>query len=157
MKWDYIIQGSIILSGLFIGMHFSKVAYAEHEKLGHSDLKAHTEMDHGNLDLSAEEDIPKIIDFKVIKDPMSGWNVFVDVQHFKFNPSQASQAHVAGEGHAHLYINGNKIARMYDRWFHIPELIKDKNEIRVTLNSNDHQTFTIGGRPIEKTILLEKD
>ena len=157
MKWETIVQGGIILFGLFTGAHFSKIAYKEHEKLGHSELKAHKGMEHGTIDISKDRIIPKIIDFKVLKDPMSGWNVYVQVSNFRFAPENASQPHRQGEGHAHLYINGNKIARLYSNWFHIPELIKDKNEIKVTLNSNDHQTLTIGKQAIEKIIIKEKD
>ncbi len=153
MKWETIVQAAIILIGLCIGAHFSKVSYDAHEKLGHSELKAHKEMDHGTLDVSKDQVIPEITDFKVIKDPMSGWNIYVQVKNFRFAPEHASQAHQSGEGHAHLYINGNKIARLYGNWIHVPEFIKDKNEIKVTLNSNDHQTLTIGGRAIEKKII----
>lgn len=152
-----IIQVIIITVGLFVGAHFSKMAYQEHEKLGHSELKSHKGMDHGILDISHEESTPKIEEFKIFKDPMSGWNVYIQVSHFRFAPERASQAHHPGEGHAHLYINGSKIARIYGNWFHIPELVKDKNEIKITLNSNDHQTLAIGKEVIEKLIIKEKD
>lgn len=157
MDWKKIIQVGIILFGLFIGAHFSKVSYLEHEKLGHSDLAAHKGMDHGTIDISKERVIPEIVDFKLLKDPMSGWNIYVQVNNFRFAPEHASQPHREGEGHAHLYINGNKIARIYSNWFHIPEFIKDRNEIKITLNSNDHQTLTIGKQAIEKRIIKEKD
>lgn len=154
MKWESIIQISIIVFGLFYGVHFSKVAQEEHEKLGHSDLKTHQGMEHGTIDISREI-IPEITDFRVLKDPMSGWNVYVQVRNFRFAPEHANQSHQQGEGHAHLYINGIKIARMYSNWLHIPELTKDKNEFKITLNSNDHQTFTIGEQTIQKTIIKE--
>ena len=153
----WIIQAIVIAIGLFIGVHFSKVSYEEHEKFGHSELKAHGEMDHGILDISNEKSIPIIEEFKLIEDPMSGWNVYLQVSNFRFAPEQASQPHREGEGHAHLYINGSKIARIYSNWFHIPELLKDRNEIKITLNSNDHQTFAIGDAVIEKVIISEID
>lgn len=153
MKWESIIQVSIILTGLFIGAHFSKISYQEHEKLGHADLKGHVAMNHGILDISQDSILPQIEKLTLIKDPMSGWNIHVAVNNFRFAPENASKEHRKGEGHAHLYINGNKVARLYSPWFHIPEFIKDKNEIKVTLNSNDHQTLAIGQEPIEKTIL----
>lgn len=153
MKWETIIQGIIIVCGLSIGAHFSKISYEEHEKLGHSELQTHKGMDHGTIDISKDPIIPEITDFKILKDPMSGWNIYVQVRNFRFAPEHASQPHQQGEGHAHLYINGNKIARLYSNWFHIPEFLKDKNEIKVTLNSNDHQTLTIGEQVIEKIII----
>jgi len=150
MKSESIIQICIILFGLGFGAHFSKVAYLEHEKLGHSELQAHKEMDHGSIDVSNDNLIPEIVDLKVVKDPMSGWNIYLEVNNFHFAPQLASQAHRVGEGHAHLYINGNKIGRMYSNWYHIPEFLKDKNEVKVTLNSNDHQALTVGEKVIEK-------
>lgn len=157
MKLDIFIQVCIIICGLFIGAHFSKIAYLEHEKLGHSELAAHKDMNHGTLDISKEGIAPKITEFKLLKDPMSGWNINVDVSNFRFAPEQASQPHRQGEGHAHLYINGNKIGRLYSNWFHIPDFMKDKNEIKITLNSNDHQTLTIGNQAIEKIIIYETE
>lgn len=154
MKLESIIQIFIILFGLAVGTHFSKVAYEEHEKLGHSELRGHKEMNHGSLDISSDILIPEIVDLKVLKDPMSGWNIYVEVSNFRFAPDLASQAHQPGEGHAHLYINGSKVGRMYSNWYHIPEFLKDKNEIRVTLNSNDHQTLTVGKLAIEKIITI---
>jgi len=153
MRWKIIVQVVIILCGLFVGAYFSKVAYAAHEKLGHSDLEAHKEMDHGSIDIYNDEIIPEITDVAVLKDPMSGWNIYVQVDNFRFAPERASQPHRPGEGHAHLYLNGKKVARMYSNWYHIPELIRDQNEIKITLNSNDHRTFTIGSQVIEKIIL----
>lgn len=153
MKNQNLIQTVIIIAGLLFGAHFSKISYEQHELLAHAELKGHAEMDHGILDISNDVIIPKITLLEVLEDPMSGWNIHVEVENFQFKPESASQPHQAGEGHAHLYINGNKIARLYGNWFHIPEFIKAKNEIRVTLNTNDHQTLAIGNQAIEKIII----
>jgi len=153
MKWQNLLQIGLIIAGLLVGAHFSKISYEEHEKLGHADLKGHVAMNHGTLDISTDSIIPKIELFEIIKDPMSGWNIHLEVANFQFKPEHASQSHQSGEGHAHLYINGNKIARLYGNWFHIPAFIKATNEVKVTLNTNDHQTLTVGTQPIEKVIM----
>jgi len=85
---------------------------------------------------------------------MSGWNIQIETSNFSFAPEHASNVHEPGEGHAHLYINGKKIARMYGPWIHVPELLKARNTIKVTLNTNDHQTITVDGKPVEKSIKL---
>lgn len=157
MKWQMLLQVAIIFAGLFVGAHFSKISYQQHEELGHTDLRAHKAMSHGTLDVSQDSILPQIELLEVLKDPMSGWNIHVEVKKFKFRPENASLPHRQGEGHAHLYINGNKIARLYGNWFHIPEFIKTRNEIKVTLNTNDHQTLVIGDQPIEKVIIKEVD
>ena len=155
-KKESFIQLFIIGLGLFIGVYFSKISYQEHEKLGHAELQGHQAMSHGNYDISQEAVIPKIVDFKVLKDPMSGWNINLEVADFHFAPEHASQTHQEGEGHAHLYVNGNKIARLYGNWFHILEFVKAKNEVKVTLNTNDHQTLIFKGQPIERKIVIEQ-
>ena len=154
MKQGNIIQAAIILVGLATGAYFSNISYQQHEQVGHGGLKAHAAMNHGILDISKDGLIPEITAFKLVKDPMSGWNVYLEVDHFTFTPENASQAHRQGEGHAHLYLNGSKIARLYGQWFHIPELIKATNELKVTLNSNDHQTLAVGEEVIEEIIYV---
>ena len=155
MKWESFIQMLLIIVGLFVGAHFSKISYTAHEQLGHGNLQGHKAMDHGILDISDEPIIPKIEDLQVVKDPMSGWNIHIEVTNFRFTPENASQQHRPGEGHAHLYINGSKVARMYNNWFHIPGFVKESNKITVSLNTNDHQTMALGNQPIEKSIVQE--
>jgi len=57
---------------------------------------------------------------------------------------------VAGEGHAHLYLDGEKVARVYGRWFHIPEPGPGAHSVRVTLNANS-QDLVINGEVIADT------
>ena len=81
---------------------------------------------------------------QVEPDPKSGWNLQLSTANFRFSPENASGAHRPGEGHAHLYVNGKKRARLYSHWFHIDQLPKGEVELSVTLNSNDHRTLAAG-------------
>ena len=85
----------------------------------------------------------------VEKDPVGGWNLHLRVKNFRFAPERASTPHRAGEGHAHLYVNAKKVARLYGPWFHIGSLPGGKTVIRVTLNTNDHRGLMVGGKPLE--------
>lgn len=69
---------------------------------GDHDHGAHS---HGSLEIGDADQIPTI-KLSVLKDPMSGWNAKVEVEHFRFAPEHASQDHAEGEGHAHLYVDG---------------------------------------------------
>lgn len=82
-------------------------------------------------------------------DPVSGWNLHIDVTHFRFAPEHASLEAEPGEGHAHIYVNGTKLARLYGTWFHIGALPEGKNEIVVTLNANDHAALAVGDTPLQ--------
>lgn len=60
----------------------------------------------------------------------------------------ASGDHKPGEGHAHVYVNGAKIGRLYGPWLHLPNLPKGEVTVEVTLNANDHRPLAVNGAPI---------
>ena len=105
---------------------------------------------HAALDLPADADAPSL-SAVVHKDPMSGWNLQLNVTNFAFAPQSASLDHVAGEGHAHVYVNGKKIARLYGNWLHIETLPEGDVTVEVALNSNDHRDLSVGGVPVRVT------
>lgn len=89
-------------------------------------------------------DAPQI-KLAVSADPMAGYNLHVMTQNFAFSPENASLENVAGEGHAHIYVNGDKLGRLYGPWFHIDSLPQGDAVIKVTLNTNDHRPITVDG------------
>ena len=103
--------------------------------------------DHSQL-VEAGNPRPKLT-IQAHPDPASGWNLHLNVENFAFTPAASGAAHVDGEGHAHLYVNGVKLARVYGPWFHIPNLPEGQVELLVTLNANDHRTIAAEGTPIE--------
>jgi len=109
--------------------------------------------DHGVIELSNEGRIPRV-DLVVHKDAMSGRNLEIVTENFRFAPEHASSEHLAGEGHAHLYLDGEKIARVYGHWFHVPEPGPGTHSVRVTLNANSHQDLAVGGELIADTETL---
>ena len=56
-----------------------------------------------------------------------------------------------GEGHAHIYVNGEKINRIYGNWYHIQELPKGQNMVTVKLSTNDHGEIVFDGESISDT------
>lgn len=84
----------------------------------------------------------------VTPDPMAGYNLQVITQNFSFAPASAGQENVTGEGHAHVYVNGNKIGRLYGAWMHLDDLPSGAVTVEVTLNANDHRTLAVDGLPI---------
>ena len=102
----------------------------------------------GLIDIRDDSIIPKIENLKIIKDPVSGWNLHFDTKNFRFTPENVSTKHIPGEGHAHLIINGDKAARIYSNWFHIPDLVYEIIELEVTLNANSHAVMSLHETPI---------
>ncbi|HIA92123.1 TPA: hypothetical protein EYO12_03345 [Candidatus Saccharibacteria bacterium] len=104
--------------------------------------------DHVLFDVDAA-DAPMVMNVRVTPDAMAGWNISFDTENFTFAPENASSSHVAGQGHAHLYIDGEKITRLYANNYYISELGDvGEHEIEVTLNTNDHQTYSVNGEEI---------
>ena len=117
------------------------------EHAGHHDAGAeqgHGAHQHGKaISLPPGPDAPTL-QVAVTKDKVGGWNLHIQTTSFRFAPDQVNEPHRVGEGHAHLYVNGEKVARIYGPWFHIGSLPKGRNELRVTLNANDHSELAVG-------------
>lgn len=107
-------------------------------------------------DLPADSDAPSVA-IRMIKDPMAGWNLHVTPQNFRFAPENASAADILGEGHAHVYINGEKLGRLYANWTHLPSLPEGDVEVKVSLNGNSHSPLMVGGVPVEAKLIVQAD
>lgn len=97
------------------------------------------------------------VEVSVIKDPMDGWTLTLTTENFTFAPLSAGSAAVPNEGHAHLYVDDVKVARLYGPHFHIPELAPGQHDITVALSSNDHAYFAVGGARIEARTVIVQD
>ncbi len=90
----------------------------------------------------------RLVSIKVTPDAMKGHNLIVRTRAFRFAPEHASGTHVAGEGHAHLYVDGVKQTRLYGPAFYLGDLKPGRHTIRVTLNANDHRDYRRGGKAL---------
>lgn len=78
-----------------------------------------------------------------------GWALRVKADGFTFNEELADGPHMPGVGHAHLYLDGLKLQRLYRRDAHIGALLPGRYQLRVTLSTNDHKAYVLGDQPIE--------
>jgi hypothetical protein len=120
----------------------------ERHSMPHSSHDMNGGMHHGKMEISSNQAVPSVT-LNVQPDPMGGWNVNVDTTNFKFAPEQVNQTSTASEGHAHLYVNGKKLTRLYSNWYYLDSLPAGKNTITVTLNTNKHQDLFYQGKRIE--------
>ncbi len=118
---------------------------------GHDGHKGH--MDHAPLVLPPGSDAPTL-SATVIKDTKSGWNLHLTTTNFTFAPDQVNQSHQPGLGHAHVYVNDEKIARLYGPWLHIPSLPQGNVEVTVELNANTHEPLYVGDTPLRQVITV---
>ncbi|KST66284.1 hypothetical protein [Mastigocoleus testarum] len=109
---------------------------------------------HKQVEIPATQEAPKV-DLIVHKDTMKGWNLEIKVDNFKFAPERINTNSALNEGHAHLFINGKKVTRLYASWYYLNNLEPGNNEITVTLNTNKHEDLTVNGKLIKDTESVE--
>jgi len=112
---------------------------------------------HEKKFIEAKQPFPSV-DIKITKDANEGYNLQIITKNFKFVPEKVNKANTFNEGHAYLYINGKK-NRIYSEWYHISkdQLSQPLNQIRLTLNSNDHSEYVVSSRPIEALGVIKLD
>jgi hypothetical protein len=98
-----------------------------------------------------QESAPKAT-LDIQKDPTGGFNVQVVTSNFVWRPEMASMQHVPGEGHAHVYLDGRKIMRIYNEWFHLNtyqfSTKSGEQLLSIEFVGNDHAPYTIQGLPV---------
>jgi len=97
---------------------------------------------------------PPTISADIFKDPESGWNLHVMTTGFTFNAAAAGYDNVEGEGHAHIYVNGKKLGRLYGDWYHIGGLSTRDQAVKVSLNANDPSALLRNGKELAAQVTI---
>ncbi len=113
----------------------------------------HSHGDDDVVDVADGDTVPSV-ELAVFEDPKSGWNLQVSVENFTITPENASTEHVDGEGHMHIYVDGEKLTRLYGEWWHLNGLTEGDHEVMVELSANDHRPYAVGGEPIVATATI---
>lgn len=85
-----------------------------------------------------------------------GWIAALELAGLTLSAEAADSPHVPGKGHAHLYLGGLKLQRMYGPTARIGALPPGQHVVRVTLNTNDHRPYAAAGTPIEALALIDQ-
>ena len=123
---------------------------SHNNKVNH--LKAHTT----SIELPENALIPTI-KAELKTDPLSGFNLHLLTNNFTFAPEASGLKHKDGMGHAHVYVDGQKFARLYSDWHHIDEIPKGAKQMLITLNSNDHRPLVFRDKIISAVIDLTSE
>lgn len=128
-------------------------------------------LDHSHMpvDLPANSPIPGL-SLSIYRDQMSGFNLHLSLKNYALSPpppadsldmselmsATANPDSGFAEGHAHLYINGKKISRVYAPDVHLPATLfkPGVNQITITLNSHGHMYWTARGKQILATLFV---
>ena len=129
------------------GMDHASMDHSGHQEDAHG---AH----HGNP-LEMDSDSGPSLRLEVVVDPEEGWLLKLQTANFTYVKNHADQPHVDGEGHAHLYVDGEKVTRIYEETYRLESLPEGSHEIRVTLNSNDHRHYEVAGNQVAADVTVE--
>lgn len=144
-----------IASTIFIGLtlSFSSLAIVNADTKHHQDHH-HQDHHHKTMEILPGQPVPAV-DLIVHKDKKKGWNLEVKVSNFRFAPESINGKSQMGEGHGHLYINGQKITRLYSSWYYLENLQPGENKITVSLNANSHEQLVHNGKMIADTEIID--
>lgn len=152
-KWNLV---AIIIICLAAGFVFGNTYKVESEKLGGHDMTMdHTSM-HKHVQIPVGYKIPTI-KLNTTPDIMGGYNINVQTTNFTFTPQNVGKNSVPNTGHAHIYINGKKVGRIYGNWHYAgpANFVTGTNTIAVTLNSDNHDLWVLQDGETEITATSE--
>ncbi|MGB0389693.1 MAG: DoxX family membrane protein, partial [Ardenticatenaceae bacterium] len=69
------------------------------------------------VDLTDAETIPKFTTIEVQKESPTSYNLHVEIENWSFTPELVGQETINNQGHAHVFVDGLKVGRMYGNWF----------------------------------------
>ena len=96
---------------------------------------------HAPIEIPANYPVPKL-GINLFIDDKSGFNLHLQLADFELEaPEFAADKPISYvQGHAHLFINGQKIQPIYGKYLHLPAKLFKKgiNQVMVTLNNHDH-------------------
>lgn len=91
------------------------------------------------------------------EDSKGGYNVNIVTENFVFTPENAGGENVENQGHAHIYVDGKKLGRVYGDWYYVAALPEGEHEIKVSLNGNDHSDIVVNGQPVYAKVMVSSD
>lgn len=127
----------------------------------------HGGMDHGGMKMDAmpmmgmdyvapEGEPAPTLSISAKAQDGGGYKVTLQTSNFTFSKDAADGPHEAGVGHGHLYVGGVKLGRVYESSVNVPPLPEGEHIVRVTLNTNDHRTYVVGGEAVTATVVVAR-
>lgn len=129
-------------------------------------------MDHSHIPIAVPEDSPApALSLKLYKDALSGFNLEILTERYSLVPPPRVEFSMTAlmvpsmdsntgfvEGHAHLYVNGEKVQRVYGHELHLPAALfrPGVNQITVTINNHGHMYWTVDGRQVLATLFVDQ-
>ena len=151
--------GNVNFKAIVTGKISTDMNHGKH-KMDHSMPKmdhSMPKMDHSTPDMDSicgKYPTPKVSISAKRKPDHSGWRIDVTTDNFEFIKEQPDMAHIPGTGHAHVYLNGLKLQRLYGKTVHVGNLLPGRYSLIVALNTNTHRVYLNNGKPVISEVIL---
>src|SRR5690606_15937572 len=102
---------------LFVAMAvpYTKLATKVHAEA----MEKYSLHQHEKFEVPAGQPKPEIVIHPML-DSKGGYNLHISLKNFRFAPENVNKAvDLPHEGHAHIYLNGKKLGRVYSEWVHL--------------------------------------
>lgn len=119
---------------------------------------AHTAMHQEQHAVPEGVPVPEL-GLELYADESDGYNLRILVRNFLMESPVDASDDGNLRGHAHLYLNGVKLTRVYGTALHLPaRLFKQGiNSLQLSINDHDHRVWAINREVIQATILMNPD
>lgn len=155
MRYFSFPSSLTLISLVILGQNvFNPATVLAHEKETKQHQHPASPTHHQTLAIPPGQPIPSV-KLVVHPDAIAGWNLEIQVKHFTFAPERMQNPGSPTEGHAHLYVNGQKLTRLYSNWYYLPKLEPGKNTLTVTLNTNSHEELVHNGQTIQASQTIQ--
>lgn len=117
-------------------------------------------MAHRQPPIQIPEGVPlPRLSLRVHRDDTAGANLHLTLQHYALTSPEYTERPGRLNGHAHLYVNGRKIQRLYGPDVHLPSSLFNPgvNVIVVSLNAHNHAVWQRGDVPIMASVFVDID
>ncbi len=118
----------------------------------------HPVMHQAQLPVPEGVPVPRL-GMQLSRDAEDGFNLHVELRNFQMESPAFMQSAVEDRvrGHAHLYLNGVKLTRLYAQDLHLPGRLfrPGINSLQISINDHDHAVLALDNEPIQATILMD--
>ena len=137
------------------GLNFHVYAPATTAQQGDSTGGGTQHAGHGEMgDAPIASEVPISVSVAAVAEASGGVNISIGTEGWRWAPENVNAAYVPGEGHAHVYVDGVKINRVYGPYYHLTGLTPGEHRIRVTLNANTHNGLLVDGELVAAATMV---
>ena len=122
----------------------------DEESSGMAGMDMSTDSSH-DRDVVASE-VPIDVSLMTEVEDDGGVNLHIMADDWTWSTGGAN--YVPGEGHAHIYVDGELLRMVYEPVNHLSGLAPGERHIRVALSANNHASLTYKGEPVEATAMV---